>query len=97
MNEPTMINIPTNQNVMRFEITLNDDKVLRVQVERQISPCFKYGNQTQVSVEVLNGEYFEIFDTRYDKEMNTVEGYRAFFTDWVKNNWKNAKEIKQIA
>lgn len=90
-----MVAMPTNPNVMRFEVTLKDGRVLRVQTERRKSEAFKYGNQTAVDVYV-NEDWYQSFDTRYDKEMSTVEGYRKFFADWVKENWGNPEKVEKV-
>ena len=92
---PKMVEMPTNPNVMRFEVTLKDGKVMRVQTERVKSGAFEYGNQTSVDVYV-NDNWYATFDTRYDKEMNTVEGYREFFAQWVKDNWSNPERIEKV-
>ena len=96
MKEPKMVAIPVNPNVMRFEVELKDGELLRVQTCRKKSKAFKYGNQTCVTVDV-NFKEFQTFDTRYDIEMNTVEGYQEFFAKWVKDTWEeNAKRIERI-
>ena len=91
----TLVEIPTNPNVMRFEVTLKNGKVLRVQTERRKSGAFEYGNQTAVDV-FVNEDWYQSFDTRYDREMNTVDGYRKFFADWVKENWSNPEKVEKV-
>lgn len=93
--ENPMVEIPTNPNIMRFEVTLKNGKVLRVQTERYKSGAFEYGNKTAVGVYV-NEELYKSFDTRYDEEMNTVEGYRKFFAYWVEENWSNPEKVEKI-
>ena len=87
--------IVENQNVMKFNVTFKDGRVLRVQTERRKSGAFEYGNQTAVDVYV-NDERYQTFDTRYDKEMSTVEGYRKFFADWVKEYWNNPEKVEKV-
>lgn len=93
--EYPLVEIPANPNVMRFEVTLKDGKVLRVQTERRKSEAYKYGNQTSVDIYV-NDEWYQSFDTRYDKEMNTVDGYRKFFASWIEENWNNPEKVEKI-
>ena len=96
MKKENLVAMPTNPNVMRFEVELKDGELLRVQTCRKKSEAFKYGNQTAVEVDV-NFKWFQTFDTRYDTEMNTVEGYQEFFTKWVQDTWQeNAKKITRI-
>lgn len=94
-----LVQIPTNPNVMRFEITLNKkcgSETLKIQVERHKSGAYKYGNGTAVEVYV-NDRAFQLFDTRYVKEIETIEGFQKYFTDWVFNSWKeNADKIERI-
>ena len=94
--EPELVPIPTNPNVMRFEVELKNGTLLRVQTMRMKSGASKYGNQTAVEVDV-NFKWFQTFDTRYDHEMDTIEGYQEYFTKWVEDTWKeNAKKITRI-
>lgn len=96
MKKENLVAMPTNSNVMRFEVTLKCGKKLRVQVEREKSGASAYGNRTAVAVYV-NKDLFQLFDTRYMKEMNTIEGYQEYFEKWVNDNWKeNAVKIERI-
>lgn len=96
MKNDELVAIPTNPKVMRFNVELKNGKTLRVQTELRKSACFAYGNRTSVAV-FVNEELFQLFDTRYDKECNTVDGYRELMTEWVNNAWlESAKEITQL-
>lgn len=99
MLKENLVAIPTNPNVMRFNVTLNEscrNEKLRVQVERKKSGANKYGNQTSVAVYV-NESLFQLFDTRYNVAMNTIEGFQEYFTAWVEDMWKeNASSIERI-
>lgn len=99
MKQENLVAMPTNPNVMRFEVTLNKDcgnQILRVQVERRKSGANAYGNQTAVAVYV-NENLFQLFDTRYNEAMNTIGGFQDYFTGWVQDTWKeDAVSIERI-
>ena len=99
MKKEDLVAMPINPNVMRFNVALNEgcgSEILRVQVERQKSGANLYGNQTAVAVYV-NEKLFQLFETRYNKKMNTVEGFQDCFTEWVQDTWKeNAIRIERI-
>lgn len=99
MKKESLMAMPSSPNIMQFEVTLNENygcKTLRVHVERQKSGANAYGNQTMVAVYV-NEDIFQLFDTRYMKEMNTIEGYQEYFEKWVNDSWKeNAVQIERI-
>lgn len=100
MKEKKLVAMPTNPNVMRFEVKLNSKcggKVLKVEIERVLQKSENYyGNGTYVIVNV-NGIQYAYFDTRYETEMNTVSGFQQYFTNWVAKQWSdNAESIKRI-
>lgn len=95
--ENKMVPMACGMNVMRFLVYIPDkEKPLRVQVERHKSGASKYGNETAVTVYV-NDDWYMGFDTRYDSRMDTVDGYREAFTEWVVDQWEHdGQEVVQI-
>lgn len=85
-----------DKNYMWFKVTLKSGKELIVEIRRLLPKDDNhYGNGTYTHVEV-NGKPYKHFDTRYEMEFNTVEGYREFMGNWVEENWgANAKSIEQ--
>lgn len=69
-----------NQNVIASEsfiLTLESGKRDKVQLDLMPSPCFSYGNKTQVVMSV-NGQVEHVYDTRYEKGCDSPEA----FHDW---------------
>lgn len=91
--EVKLVDMPVNKNVMRFNVYLpNVEKPMRVQVERMKSGAFSYGNGTCVSIEV-DGRNYQTYDTRYLDECSTVEGYREFFAQKVREMWEHDGQV----
>lgn len=94
MTNHKLVNMPSNPKIMRFNVTLSDGDVLRVQTELAKSGAFDYGNGTCVIVTVNEDDY-QIFDTRYLDACYSVDGYREYFSQWVKSHWASAN-VEQI-
>ena len=89
----------SNLNEMNFLVHVLDlEEHLRVKfVYMPPKAAGYYGNGSHVSVYV-NEELYELLDTRYEKGLGTLEGYRKKMTQWVIDQWEHDDQtVEQIS
>lgn len=64
-----------------------------VQIGRHLSGAFKYGNRSSHRID-LNGEFYSLFDTRYEQIPTNKEEWVSYWTEWVKEQWSNNSNVK---
>lgn len=67
-----------------FNGMLKDGKCYDITIQRDVSGCFAYGDRSAHIIHI-NGDFYRLFDTRYDCIPTDKSARVEFWADWLKS------------